>query len=126
MNKTLIRRIFAIIALIAALCATVFAILCFYNNFSWVFGTVATICICVTAVFGVPVYIMRPKPPTDLGKPPEGEAEDDEAENVADEGTDESDGSSVSEGEAEDGGEDIDADENVVPDEKGDKKRKGE
>lgn len=112
MNKTLIRRIFAIIALIAALCATVFGILCFYNNFSLVFGTVATISICVTAAFGVPVYIMRPQPPTDLGKPPE----DDSAE----------DGSSVSESKAEDGGEDVDADENVVPDGKGDKKGKSE
>ncbi len=110
MNKTLIRRIFAIIALIAALCATVFGILCFYNNFSLVFGTVATISICVTAAFGVPVYIMRPQPPTDLGKSPESD----------------DDGSSVSESEAEDGGEDVNADENVVPDGKGDKKGKSE
>lgn len=115
MHKPLVRRIFAIIALVAVVGATVFGMLCFFNKFDWIFGTVATICLCVTAAFGIPVYILRPKEPTDLGKLPDGEGED------AAEGD-----SAPAEGETEHGEDNVDPDNDVVPDGEGDKKGKAE
>lgn len=114
MNVPLLRRILAIISLVAIICATVFGMLCFFNQFNWVFGTIATICLGVTAVFGIPVYVLRPKEPTDLGKLPEGEA---------DEGDE---GSTPAESETEHGENDVNPDNDVVPDSEGDKKGKAE
>ncbi len=54
MRKAVLRRIFAWIALIAALCATVFLILFFFNiagELSVLFGTITLVFVCVVAVF---------------------------------------------------------------------------
>ncbi len=54
MTKAVLRRIFAWIALAAAVCATVFLILYFFNitgELAAVFGTVTLALVCVVAVF---------------------------------------------------------------------------
>lgn len=86
MNKHLLRRIFAIIALVGILGVTVFGTLTFFNLFaetySVLFGTLATIFACVTAVFFILQYILRDKETT-LGIPEEDlSATDGEADNA--------------------------------------------
>ncbi|MBQ7227046.1 MAG: hypothetical protein IJX05_01445 [Clostridia bacterium] len=75
MNKQLLRRIFAIIALVGIVGVTVFGTLTFFNLFdeknSPVFGTFAVAFACVTAVFFILAYILKDKEPTSLGIPEE-------------------------------------------------------
>ncbi len=71
MNKELLRRIFAIIALVGIVGVTVFGTLVFFNLFSdyaALFGALAVAFACVAAVFFILTYILRPMS-TDVGKP---------------------------------------------------------
>ena len=107
MNKNFVRRIFAIIGLAGAVCSAVFISLYFFNmlgSYAGTFGTLAVIFICVTAVFFILAYILKPRD-TDLGKPEE---------------------SGLADGETETDDNDVDADHDVVPDGNGDEERKDE
>ena len=110
MNKPLLRIIFAIIALVGIIGVAVFGTLTFFFLFDEtvvagdmtlgdLFGVLAVAFACVTAVFFILAYILRPRT-TDVGIP--ADADDSSAP--------------VAGGEAGDGEGDVDGDKDVVPD----------
>lgn len=120
MNKNLLRRIFAIIGLGAAVCTAVFIPLYFFNMlgaYAGTFGALAAAFVCVTAVFFILAYILKPKE-TDLGKPEDASDQD---------ASEDGDASGlVPGGETEADDDDVDGNHHVVPDGNGDEERKDE
>lgn len=117
MNKNLLRRIFAIIALIAAVGSAVTISLYFFNMLgdnAGIFGAIATAFVCVTAVFFILAYILKPREETDLGCPDDVPSDDD------------ADGSVPGSGETQTDESDVKPDHDVIPDGHGDEEGKDE
>lgn len=125
MNRELLRRIFAIIALVGIVGVTVFGTLVFFNLFTdygILFGVLAVAFACVTAVFFILAYLIRPMH-TDLGKP---EDADDDDERSGDTDVAAERDSGVAGGQAGDGEGDIDDGSDIEDDGVSDEERKAE